>query len=105
MLPPILVWADQRNWVSRGLIKQKPPQYETIEERYPAVVGSNGSVDGRDGQGGYDGHNGNVGNVGNGRPAPPQPQPQSQPQPVSPGVHVPPTPAPADLWLPQFRNP
>src|SRR5665213_1055764 len=36
VLPPILVWADQRNWVSRGLIKQPPPHYETIEERFPA---------------------------------------------------------------------
>ena len=102
VLPPILVWADQRNWVSRGLIKKPPPHYETVDERYPELVGSNGSVDGRVAPNG---------NVGNGRPAPPapqpqpQPQPRPQPQPVSPGVHVPPAPAPADLWLPQFRNP
>ena len=29
VLPPILVWADQRNWVSRGLLKTPPPQYPT----------------------------------------------------------------------------
>ncbi len=104
VLPPILVWADQRNWVSRGLIKKPPQPYETIDERYPALVGSNGSVDGEDGHDGVvDGLDGRNGNLGNGRPAPPTPQ--RQPQPVSPGVHVPPRPAPADLWLPQFGNP
>ena len=25
VLPPLLVWADQRNWVSRGLIKEPEP--------------------------------------------------------------------------------
>jgi predicted RND superfamily exporter protein len=25
VLPPMLVWADQRNWVSRGLVKDLPP--------------------------------------------------------------------------------
>jgi hypothetical protein len=25
ILPPLLVWADRRNWVSRGLIKPAPP--------------------------------------------------------------------------------
>jgi hypothetical protein len=89
VLPPILVWADQRNWVSRGLIKKPPQQYQTIDERYPEAVTGNGSVDG------YGQRNGNV---DNGRPAPPAPPPQ----PVSPGVHVPPAPAPGALWLPQF---
>ncbi|HEY5026614.1 MAG TPA: MMPL family transporter [Acidimicrobiales bacterium] len=92
VLPPILVWADQRNWVSRSLIKTPPPQFETVDERYPALVGSNGSVDG---------HAERNGNVDNGHPAP---QPQPQPQPVSPGVHVPPAPVPVPLWLPQFGN-
>jgi hydrophobe/amphiphile efflux-3 (HAE3) family protein len=27
VLPPLLVWADKRNWVSRGLIDKKPPPY------------------------------------------------------------------------------
>jgi len=96
VLPPILVWADQRNWVTRGLLKKPPPQYLTVDERYPAVVASNGSADA----------NGSIDS--NGHPAPPaprpqpQPQPQAQPQPVSPGVHVAPTPVPAALWLPQF---
>ena len=27
MLPPMLVWADKRNWVSRGLIEKEPPPY------------------------------------------------------------------------------
>ena len=39
VLPPILVWADQRNWVSRGLIKKPPEPYQTIDERYPPLVG------------------------------------------------------------------
>ena len=30
-----------------GLIKKPPTPYETIDERYPALVGSNGSVDGQ----------------------------------------------------------
>ena len=32
VLPPILVWADQRNWVSRGLLKAPPQPYKTLEE-------------------------------------------------------------------------
>jgi len=85
VLPPILVWADQRNWVSRGLVKQTPRPYETIDERYPPLVDSNGNVDGH---------------VDGGPPAPPAPEPQ----PVSPGLHVPPAPVPAALWLPQFGD-
>jgi predicted RND superfamily exporter protein len=27
VLPPMLVWADKRNWVSRGLIEQKPEPF------------------------------------------------------------------------------
>ena len=27
VLPPMLVWADKRNWVSRGLIEKAPPPY------------------------------------------------------------------------------
>jgi predicted RND superfamily exporter protein len=27
VLPPMLVWADKRNWVSRGLIDKKPEPY------------------------------------------------------------------------------
>jgi hypothetical protein len=95
VLPPILVWADQRNWVSRGLIKKPPPQYQTIDERYPALVGSNGSTDGNSG---IDGN----GSADGGYPAPPPAQPQPRPQPVSPGLHVPPAPAPSPLWVPQF---
>jgi hydrophobe/amphiphile efflux-3 (HAE3) family protein len=79
VLPPILVWADERNWVSRGLIRTPPQQYETLDERYPehAAVHSNGEV-----------------------PVPPP----LEPQPVSPGVHVPPAPVQVALWLPQFRD-
>jgi uncharacterized protein len=101
VLPPILVWADQRNWVSRGLIKTPPRPYETIDERFPPVAtGDDGGVE----AGVAVGANGNVeagvavganGNVDNGHPAPTA-------QPVSPGVHVPPTPASGALWLPQF---
>ena len=35
VLPPILVWADQRNWVSRGLIKTPPPQYPDDRRAIP----------------------------------------------------------------------
>ncbi len=77
VLPPILVWADQRNWVSRGLIRTPPTPYQTLDERYPQDV--NGHVDGATG-------------------APPSPQP------VAPGVHVPPAPVPAALWLPQYGD-
>jgi hydrophobe/amphiphile efflux-3 (HAE3) family protein len=98
VLPPILVWADQRNWVSRGLIKKPPPQYQTIDERYPALVGANGSADANgsiDTNGSVDGAHG---------APPPPPPPQSQPQPVAPGVHVAPVPAPVALWHPQFGD-
>jgi len=27
VLPPMLVWADKRNWVSRGLVDVKPEPY------------------------------------------------------------------------------
>ena len=29
VLPPMLVWADKRNWVSRGLVKPVEPYIET----------------------------------------------------------------------------
>jgi hydrophobe/amphiphile efflux-3 (HAE3) family protein len=32
VLPPILVWADQRNWVSRGLMRKPPEPYPTSVE-------------------------------------------------------------------------
>ncbi len=103
VLPPILVWADQRNWVSRGLLRTPPAQYptQTVEERYPhvdALVGANG--DGR--------------SAAPAPPPPPPPPPPPQPapapvpvptpQPVSPGVHVAPAPVPSALWLPQFGD-
>jgi len=103
VLPPILVWADQRNWVSRGLIKKPPPQYQTIDERYPALVGANGSADAN---GAVD-TNGSVDGAHGAPPPPPsqpQSQPQPQPQPVAPGVHVAPVPAPVALWHPQFGD-
>ena len=27
VLPPLLIWADKRNWVSRGLIDKKPEPF------------------------------------------------------------------------------
>jgi hydrophobe/amphiphile efflux-3 (HAE3) family protein len=36
ILPPMLVWADRRNWVSRGLIKPREPYAPAPEVRYPA---------------------------------------------------------------------
>ena len=36
VLPPMLVWADRRNLVSRGLIKTKQPYAEAPPVRYPA---------------------------------------------------------------------
>ena len=38
VLPPILVWADQHNWVSRGLIKPVPEPYLTTQERLSSQV-------------------------------------------------------------------
>jgi uncharacterized membrane protein YdfJ with MMPL/SSD domain len=32
VLPPILVWADQRNWVTRGLMRKPPEPYPTSVE-------------------------------------------------------------------------
>jgi len=50
VLPPVLVWADGHNWVSRGLLKAPPQPYQTLEEELadinasfhpvPAPVGS-----------------------------------------------------------------
>jgi hypothetical protein len=74
VLPPILVWADERNWVSRGLIRKPPQQYETLDERYPEHVAAHPNGD---------------------APVPPAPEPQ----PVSPGLHVRPVPAPVALWV------
>jgi uncharacterized protein len=45
VLPPILVWADQRNWVSRGLIRPVPEPYRTPEEEL-ALASVNGQRDG-----------------------------------------------------------
>jgi uncharacterized protein len=36
VLPPMLVWADRRNWVSRGLIKPREPYAPAPPVRYPA---------------------------------------------------------------------
>jgi hydrophobe/amphiphile efflux-3 (HAE3) family protein len=36
VLPPMLVWADRRNWVSRGLIRKPEPFVETPPMHYPA---------------------------------------------------------------------
>ena len=36
VLPPMLVWADRRNWVSRGLIKKPEPYSEAPPVQYPA---------------------------------------------------------------------
>jgi uncharacterized protein len=36
VLPPMLVWADRRNWVSRGLIKPREPYAEAPAVQYPA---------------------------------------------------------------------
>jgi uncharacterized protein len=36
VLPPMLVWADRRNWVSRGLIRKPEPYAEAPPVRYPA---------------------------------------------------------------------
>ena len=38
VLPPILVWADQHNWVSRGLIRATPEPYLTLQERLSQQV-------------------------------------------------------------------
>jgi hypothetical protein len=95
VLPPILVWADQHNWVSRGLLKAPPAPYMTIDERYPEQVDAPvGAVVGAAVGGNGDGHL-------DGRSAPPVPATA----PASPGVHVPPAPVASSLWLPQFDNP
>jgi predicted RND superfamily exporter protein len=36
ILPPMLVWADKRNWVSRGLIRKPEPYADAPPVRYPA---------------------------------------------------------------------
>jgi uncharacterized protein len=36
VLPPMLVWADKRNWVSRGLIRKPEPYVEAPPVHYPA---------------------------------------------------------------------
>jgi len=40
VLPPMLVWADKRNWVSRGLIDKKPEPFIPT----PPMGGGDGSV-------------------------------------------------------------
>ncbi len=37
VLPPMLVWADQRNWVSRGLVKPRP-EGEPVDEYAPTPI-------------------------------------------------------------------
>ena len=118
VLPPILVWADERNWVTRGLIKARPQPYLTEEEQIAAAVAAgNGHAPVPVPASGY-------------QPAPalqptpgwapaPQPQPQSNggwapaaapgyaPPPPDPGAAPPtkPLPVPASLWHPQFAPP
>jgi hydrophobe/amphiphile efflux-3 (HAE3) family protein len=36
ILPPMLVWAERRNWVSRGLIRKPEPYVDAPAVRYPA---------------------------------------------------------------------
>ena len=36
VLPPMLVWADRRNWVSRGLLRKPEPYAEAPPVQYPA---------------------------------------------------------------------
>ena len=48
VLPPLLVWAERRGWVSRGLIRQPAPFIETPYEHgehgaQPAPVAEAGS--------------------------------------------------------------
>jgi uncharacterized protein len=93
VLPPILVWADQRNWVSRGLIKSPPPPYLTPEQERQRVA-SNGPTPPQS----------QPPSQRPPPPAPPQPQPQPAQSPAHPGTHVAPTPVPAALWLPQFGD-
>ena len=124
VLPPILVWADQRNWVSRGLIKTPPAPYMTIDERYPEPVGAPvgapvsasvgapvGAPLGAAVDGNGDGHLAGERSAPPvpipAAPAPPPPAPPAPvpaTAPVSPGVHVPPTPVSSSLWLPQFDD-
>jgi uncharacterized protein len=109
VLPPILVWADQRNWVSRGLIKTPPAQYPTqsVEERYPELVGAHVGGGGAQGDGDRSGPPPPPAPAAAPAPQPPlhpQGSRQLQPRPVSPGVHVRPKPAPDPLWLPQFED-
>ncbi len=35
VLPPVLVWAEHRGWVTRGLIREQPPFIEFARERGP----------------------------------------------------------------------
>ncbi|MGD0379959.1 MAG: MMPL family transporter [Acidimicrobiales bacterium] len=124
VLPPILVWADQRNWVSRGLLKAPPAPYMTIDERYPEQVGAPVGAPVSASVGAPVGAPLGAAVVGNGDghlagersappvpiPAAPAPPPPAPPAPVpatapgSPGVHVPPTPVSSSLWLPQFDD-
>ena len=39
VLPPMLVWADKRNWVSRGMVKPKEPFVPTPPAGKPQPVG------------------------------------------------------------------
>ena len=39
VLPPMLVWADKRNWVSRGLIEKKPERFIPTPPMGGAVTG------------------------------------------------------------------
>ncbi|HUI03619.1 MAG TPA: MMPL family transporter, partial [Acidimicrobiales bacterium] len=108
VLPPILVWADERNWVSRGLLKAPPQPYFTAEEQaVAAATAANGHAP----VPGYE-------------PAPapqrwapaPPPQPNGGRAPAPVPGHAPPPldgvgaspaqPSPlASLWHPQFAPP
>ncbi len=96
VLPPILVWADQRNWVSRGCIKTPPPQYPTRRSTSATPSSSPASAASR--------ATSSPMATSRQRSARAAGTAAPQPQPVSPGLHVPPTPVPSALWLPQFGD-
>ena len=84
VLPPILVWADQRNWVYARPDQDAVTPVRDIDERYPPVdqsgVGSVVESGVGSGVGGLNGQS-------NGDQPVPAPV---EPQPVSPGRHAPP---------------
>jgi hypothetical protein len=42
VLPPILVWAEQRNWVSRGLLRGEEPPFIEFARPEPVLVTAGG---------------------------------------------------------------